>query len=403
MLNITALFIPILLIAIGIEWFVTRKKNEPTYTIGNTMQNMSIGALDQIGSLFYFTALYFILDYSYQHFSLFHLSDSWIQWVLAFIVVDFLSYWYHRFSHRTHILWAGHITHHSSPHFNLSNGFRTSLFQGINRIIFWALLPIFGFSPWVLLVTLKVSGIYDFVQHTKWFPRIPWLERILITPSLHRVHHGKNEIYIDKNYGSVFSIWDRLFGTFQEETEPVEYGIKAEYRDSNPLIAVGFHYHYLWQHIQSASRIIDKFKMPFMPPEWIPTTTKQTNPVQKKENINGNFNAQPILFEFVIAVIAFIALYGITPMLPNWTSAICYLIVLHYIIQNSRIINQDIAPPNFKKIIIINSMIAAVCFSCAVAWHQNIFWIPLFLSMYFSVKRLRSSENQKRTEFASFI
>lgn len=403
MLNITALFIPILLIAIGIEWFVTRKKNEPTYTIGNTMQNMSIGALDQIGSLFYFTALYFILDYSYQHFSLFHLSDSWIQWVLAFIVVDFLSYWYHRFSHRTHILWAGHITHHSSPHFNLSNGFRTSLFQGINRIIFWALLPIFGFSPWVLLVTLKVSGIYDFVQHTKWFPRIPWLERILITPSLHRVHHGKNDIYIDKNYGSVFSIWDRLFGTFQEETEPVEYGIKAEYRDSNPLIAVGFHYHYLWQHIQSASRIIDKFKMPFMPPEWIPTTTKQTNPVQKKENINGNFNAQPILFEFVIAVIAFIALYGITPMLPTWTSAICYLIVLHYIIQNSRIINQDIAPPNFKKIIIINSMIAAVCFSCAVAWHQNIFWIPLFLSMYFSVKRLRSSENQKRTEFASFI
>jgi alkylglycerol monooxygenase len=403
MLNITALFIPILLIAIGIEWFVTRKKNEPTYTIGNTMQNMSIGALDQIGSLFYFTALYFILDYSYQHFSLFHLSDSWIQWVLAFIVVDFLSYWYHRFSHRTHILWAGHITHHSSPHFNLSNGFRTSLFQGINRIIFWALLPIFGFSPWVLLVTLKVSGIYDFVQHTKWFPRIPWLERILITPSLHRVHHGKNEIYIDKNYGSIFSIWDRLFGTFQEETEPVEYGIKAEYRDSNPLIAVGFHYHYLWQHIQSASRIIDKFKMPFMPPEWIPTTTKQTNPVQKKVNINGNFNAQPILFEFVIAVIAFIALYAITPMLPAWTSAICYLIVLHYIIQNSRIINQDIAPPNFKKIIIINSMIAAVCFSCAVAWHQNIFWIPLFLSMYFSVKRLRSSENQKRTEFASFI
>ncbi len=403
MLNITALFIPILLIAIGIEWFVTRKKNEPTYTIGNTMQNMSIGALDQIGSLFYFTALYFILDYSYQHFSLFHLSDSWIQWVLAFIVVDFLSYWYHRFSHRTHILWAGHITHHSSPHFNLSNGFRTSLFQGINRIIFWALLPIFGFSPWVLLVTLKVSGIYDFVQHTKWFPRIPWLERILITPSLHRVHHGKNDIYIDKNYGSVFSIWDKLFGTFQEETEPVEYGIKAEYRDSNPLIAVGFHYHYLWQHIQSASRIIDKFKMPFMPPEWIPTTTKQTNPVQKKVNINGNFNAQPILFEFVIAVIAFIALYGITPMLPTWTSAICYLIVLHYIIQNSRIINQDIAPPNFKKIIIINSMIAAVCFSCAVAWHQNIFWIPLFLSMYFSVKRLRSSENQNRTESASFI
>jgi len=403
MLNITALFIPILLIAIGIEWFVTRKKNEPTYTIGNTMQNMSIGALDQIGSLFYFTALYFILDYSYQHFSLFHLSDSWIQWVLAFIVVDFLSYWYHRFSHRTHILWAGHVTHHSSPHFNLSNGFRTSLFQGLNRILFWALLPILGFSPWVLLVTLKVSGIYDFVQHTKWFPRIPWLEYILITPSLHRVHHGKNDIYIDKNYGSVFSIWDRLFGTLQEEVEPVVYGIKAEYTDSNPLMAVGFHYLFLWKNIQSTKRVVDKIKMPFMPPEWLPQTTPIKSPSMRTISKEQQFNAQPMVFEFIIAVVGFIALFALTPVLPPWTLAICFLIVLHYLIQNSRIINRNIAPPHLKKIIIINLMIVIACLSCALVWQQNIYLFPLLSALIFSYRRIKFFANQSSSEYPSFV
>jgi sterol desaturase/sphingolipid hydroxylase (fatty acid hydroxylase superfamily) len=403
MLNITALFIPVLLLAIAIEWFVTRKKTETTYTLGNTMQNMSIGALDQIGSLFYFTALYISLDFSYQHFRIFQLPANWLQWVLAFIAVDFLSYWYHRLSHRTHILWAGHVTHHSSPHFNLSNGFRTSLFQGLNRVLFWALLPIFGFSPWILLITLKVSGIYDFVQHTKWFPRIQWLEYVIITPSLHRVHHGKNDLYVDKNYGSVFSIWDRLFGTFQEETEPVVYGIKAEYNDTNPLLALGFHYIFIWKEIRNTSSLIDKIRFPFMPPDWVPSNRNKPMGVRQNTKQFHNFNYKPMLFEFIVSVIGFITIFALTPILPTSTLIICYLIILHFMIQNSRIINFDIPPPSMRKNLIINSIIVTGCFICTIVLQQHYFGLLLIICAIISAIRLIYSAGQKETKLRYYL
>jgi alkylglycerol monooxygenase len=106
-------------------------------------------------------------------------------------------------------------------------GFAPPSFQGINRIIFWAFLPLFGFSPLILIVIFKVSGLYDFLQHSAYIPKLKYIDKILVTPSAHRVHHGKNEVYIDKNYGSNFIIWDRLFGTYRDETEPVKFGITS--------------------------------------------------------------------------------------------------------------------------------------------------------------------------------
>src|SRR4051812_13732144 len=215
MLNTIILLMPVFLFVAFIEGYISYRKRDDKYTVGNTTMNLAIGAIDQTCSLFYFTLLYLVLKYVYTHFRIFEMRNNWQQWVWAYIAIDFLSYWYHRFSHRINILWAGHVTHHSSEHFNFTNGFRTSLFQGINRIIFWSCLPLFGFSPLVLVVTLKVSGIYDFLLHSAYIPKLGFLEKILITPSLHRVHHGKNDIYIDKNYGSTFLIWDQIFGTYQ--------------------------------------------------------------------------------------------------------------------------------------------------------------------------------------------
>lgn len=270
MVNTIALLIPVFFVVVLIEGYISYKKRDNNYTTGNTMMNLAIGAIDQVCSLFYFGLLYFVLDFVYHHWRIVDLPGGWLQWVLAYIAVDFLSYWYHRFSHRVNFLWAGHVTHHSSEHFNFTNGFRTSVFQGINRIMFWSCLPVFGFSPLVLLITLKVSGIYDFLLHSSYIPKLGFLEKILITPSLHRVHHGRNAIYIDKNYGSTFLVWDQLFGTYQEETEKVEYGIKSPYVDNNPFTAIGHHYRYLWQVMRSTPRWADKLKVLVMPPEWKP-------------------------------------------------------------------------------------------------------------------------------------
>lgn len=278
MLNYTALLIPVFLLMVALEWRYSLKKNDHRYNAGNTITNMAIGAYDQFGSLFYFGALYAGLHFSYHHFRICTLAMNWQQWVYAFFAIDFLSYWYHRFSHRINILWAGHITHHSSELFNFSNGFRTSLFQGLNRILFWMLLPIFGFDPLLLVISLKVSGIWDFLVHTTYIPKLGWLEKILVTPSHHRVHHGKNDIYIDKNYGSILIIWDKLFGTFQEETETVQYGIKASYTDNNPMNAIFFHYQYLWNGVIKTPGFFNKLKLLFMPPEWKPKNNTDLNP-----------------------------------------------------------------------------------------------------------------------------
>jgi sterol desaturase/sphingolipid hydroxylase (fatty acid hydroxylase superfamily) len=125
------------------------------------------------------------------------------------------------------ILWAGHMTHHSSEHYNFSNSFRTSLFQGVNRILFWSILPVFGFSPVMLVVLLKISQLYDFLLHTEAVPKLGILEKILVTPSQHRVHHGRNDLYINRNYGSTFVVWDKLFGPSRKKQKKWNTGSKG--------------------------------------------------------------------------------------------------------------------------------------------------------------------------------
>jgi len=274
-MNKLAVLIPFfLLLALG-EWWLTYKSRPGQYTKENTLLNICIGAIDRILSLASFALFIFALKLAYDNFRLFTPAITWYHWVLAYIAVDFVSYWYHRFSHRIAILWCGHVTHHSSDHFNLTNGFRTSPFQGLNRIPFWIILPVLGFSPAVLLTTFIISGLYDFFLHTQNFPKVRWLELFFITPSLHKVHHGKNDVYIDKNYGSTFVIWDKMFGTFQDETVPVSYGIlSADYRDGDPVDAIFHHYKYLWTLMSRSISWKSKLKVLIMPPDYLPEDLK---------------------------------------------------------------------------------------------------------------------------------
>lgn len=329
MINTFALLIPFFLLIALVEWYIRVQTGDKKYTTGSLMMNMSIGAIDQIASLLYFALLFFVLSYVYTHFRMIEISNSWYQWVLAYIAVDFLSYWYHRFSHRVNILWAGHVTHHSSELFNFSNGFRTSPFQGINRILFWSVLPAFGFSPIVLVLTLKISGLYDFLLHTEYVPKLRFIEKILITPSLHRVHHGKNDLFIDKNYGSTFSVWDRLFGTYQEETEKVVYGIKGDYIDDNPFWAIGHYYHYLWKTLNAATRWRDKIKLLFMPPEWKPRNVLDTEAsFHKNKTPASSFLKGYAAFQMSFCAIGIILLLVYKDFFSNWEFMVCAFIAI---------------------------------------------------------------------------
>jgi alkylglycerol monooxygenase len=268
------LFIPLLLLIVYMDWVFSNKKNKKNiFTLNNTFLNLIVGSIQQLGTVFSFFILLISVNYIYTHFRIYTIPNNNYTWILAYVAIDFVSYWIHRLSHRINILWAAHITHHSSSYFNLSNSFRTSPFQDLNRIPFWLLLAFVGFDPKVLFAVFIISSIIEFFTHTQNFPKIKWLEYLFVTPSLHKVHHGKNAIYLDKNYGSTLIIWDKLFGTFQDETEQVQFGIVSNhYIDNDPIHSITYYYKNLYHTMRETSSIKEKVLLWIMPPEWTPAT-----------------------------------------------------------------------------------------------------------------------------------
>ncbi len=395
MLNVSALFIPIFLLFVLIEWYISYRKKDNTYVSGNTVMNFTIGAIDQIGSLISFVLLFVVMEYVYNHYRIIENTNIWYQWVGGYFAVDFLSYWYHRWSHRVNILWAGHITHHSSEHFNFSNGFRTSFFQGINRIIFWAFLPLFGFSPIILIVIFKVSGLYDFLQHSAYIPKLKYIDKILVTPSAHRVHHGKNEIYIDKNYGSNFIIWDRLFGTYSDETEPVKFGITSAYVDNNPVTAIGGHYKFLWQTMLRTPSWSDKIKLWFMPPEWKPTTMRPISPpaTSSATPVSNNL-IHYAYFQLISCIAGIILLLVFKDFLSIMEISVISLVAISSMVNVTLIFNRNVSK-NFEKqetlrimvgflLVLINSYLSTDNYLWPITLFLSVSLIFIFILSYFT-------------------
>ena len=166
-------------------------------------------------------------------------GDWWV-WVLLFFADDVTYYWYHRISHESRLFWASHVVHHSSQHYNLSTALRQT-WVPMTALPFWLWLPAVGFEPWMVLLAQSWSLIYQFWIHTEKVRKLPKpLEAVLNTPSHHRVHHGANEVYLDRNYAGILIIWDRIFGSFEPEGERVRYGLTQNLRTFKP-VTVAFH------------------------------------------------------------------------------------------------------------------------------------------------------------------
>jgi sterol desaturase/sphingolipid hydroxylase (fatty acid hydroxylase superfamily) len=178
--------------------------------------------------------------------------DDWWVWVLLFFADDLAYYCFHRVSHESRVFWASHVVHHSSQHYNLSTALRQT-WVSMTYLPFWLPLLLLGFAPWMVLLAQSWSLIYQFWLHTERVGRLPRpLEAVLNTPSHHRVHHGANEQYLDRNYGGILVIWDRLFGSFEPEGERVRYGLTTNIETFNP-VRVAFHeYIVLWRDLRSA-------------------------------------------------------------------------------------------------------------------------------------------------------
>ncbi len=195
--------------------------------------NVGISAITKLGSLAAMTWIY-------QH-RLFTLPTTvWWSWVLLFFAEDFCYYWFHRASHEVRLLWAAHVNHHSSKHYNLSTALRQSWTTPFTAPIFWWILPLLGFHPLAVLTQQAVSLLYQYWIHTEAIRTLGPLEWVFNTPSHHRVHHGKNPEYLDKNHAGILIVWDRLFGTFAPERARVEFGLTKDIETFHPF-HIAFH------------------------------------------------------------------------------------------------------------------------------------------------------------------
>jgi len=201
------------------------------------------------------------------HYAVFKPELSWWLWIVGFVACDFVHYIYHLLGHKTRLLWASHVTHHSSEYFNMSHGYRINFFQSFYRFLFWAPLCLLGIPPIMVLIHDTFSAIQNFLVHTEKVGKLGILDRIFNTPSNHRVHHGTNPQYLDKNMGAVFMIFDQLFGTYAKEEEPAVYGITHKINTNNPYDIITHEYKKVFKEFPGIKGFSNKLRYLFSPPD----------------------------------------------------------------------------------------------------------------------------------------
>ena len=235
--QVYAVGIPIVLGMILLEVIFSTWGNKSFYKKGDTL--CTIGLL--LGNIFMVYAFKGIslgvnfYMYQYRFIDLSQIIPIWAMWVLTFILIDLVFYIYHRMSHRVRFLWAIHMSHHSSEEMNFAVSFRQAWLGPVSKIPFFMTLPLIGLDPTIIAIAGVVSTLWGIIGHTQIINKLGPLEWVFNTPSHHRVHHGSNEQYIDKNYGNLFIVWDRIFGTFEPEKETVRFGLVKNVNTFNPV------------------------------------------------------------------------------------------------------------------------------------------------------------------------
>lgn len=260
----------VLAVVIVIEILVARKRNMQVYTLTDTLVNISCGILERVFDFFWFVLMYFLFQYLFENIALWQIPANPFTWFLALLAADFFAYWHHRLSHEINVFWAAHIVHHQSEQLNLSTVFRVSLFAVINRSFFFIWMPLLGFDPVTTVSSIAFVGAFQFVTHSRLVPKLGILEHIFSTPSNHRVHHARNEKYIDHNYGHVFIIWDKMFGTYCPEDEEPDYGITTGFESTDAYYAHLFYWKDLFKRAGMTKSWKNKIKLFLSKPEWTP-------------------------------------------------------------------------------------------------------------------------------------
>jgi len=264
--------IPFFVLAMLLEFFVASTKNIKSYTAKDAFSSIAMGLgnvfIGLVSKLFIFAALYYV----YENFRVFTIPITWWSFIILIFLDDFSYYWFHRTSHENRFFWASHVVHHSSKHYNLSTALRQTWTGSFYSFIFWLWLPLIGFHPGIIIFQMSISLLYQFWIHTELIQKTPkWIEFFFNTPSHHRVHHGSNPIYLDRNHAGILIIWDKLFGTFQPElkSEKVKYGLVVNIKTYNPIFIAFNEWGALFKDLNTKNiSVRNRIRYLYKPPGW---------------------------------------------------------------------------------------------------------------------------------------
>lgn len=278
-MSLITLSIPIFFLLIGLELLITRIRGLRYYRLNDAITNLSLGIGSQITGIFmrFLTIGVYIIIYDHSPLRGVTPNDpkqAGIYVVTAIVLllgVDFFYYWFHRLAHEISVMWGSHVVHHQSEEYNLTVALRQAWVQGAFSWVFYLPLAVLGFDPVMFVTIASIQTLYQFWIHTKVIGRMPrWFEYVFNSPSHHRVHHGVNPKYIDKNHAGTLIIWDRMFGTFQEEEEEVVYGITTQPRSWNPVLLNFVYWKDLARDTMKAGGVKNAARMLFLAPGWKP-------------------------------------------------------------------------------------------------------------------------------------
>ncbi len=321
-MDLIALAVPFFLLALLAEIALDRWRGTGYYRLNDAVASLSTGALNSTFGLFTRVTNIAIYAFVLEHFAIRTLDPALFDfslrglafWAFALLFWDFCYYWVHRLGHEVSIMWAAHAVHHQSEEYNLSTALRQTSTGFLLSWIFYLPMFLVGIPIEVFITVNALDLIYQFWVHTRHVGRLGWADRVFVTPSNHRVHHARNERYIDKNYGGILILWDRLFGTFQEELdeEPVLFGVRKPLRSWNPFWANLQVYAYLWSDAVHTRRWRDKLGLWFRRTGWRPADVAATAPrgnVGPAEFVQYDpmlprATRQYLLAQFLLAVVA---------------------------------------------------------------------------------------------------
>lgn len=281
--------LPLYAVIILTEMVLSNWQLKHFYSWRETMMNVYMTLLNMSVDVLFRGCYLMVLFVGYQHRLFDPLDHVWLYWICLFLLEDFAFYIEHLVDHSSRLFWAVHVTHHSSTEFNLTTGFRSSVLQPLYRFVFFLPIVFLGFKPMDILLIFSVTQIYGILVHTQFIRKMPhWFESVFVSPSHHRVHHASNLIYLDRNMGMVLIIWDKLFGTFQQEQEdvPPVFGVtKMPEKPFHPVHGITHEFEQILADVRKAPTFTEKLGYVFMPPGWSHDGSTQTTRALQREHV----------------------------------------------------------------------------------------------------------------------